>query len=179
MPCLWQLPKGFRCGEKTHGDCSHDLVLGMPCLWQLLKGSGCCEKTHGDCSHDLVLGMSYLWQLPKSFGCGEKTHGGRSRDFKIDTNFCWNPNRWCSILLRQIAYDCLTAYQFKQIVKSAVRKAAFEHLLTLQQGHSKYRNVKHHTFKMQPYLNDHTMTKDDIWQTRCSRGCPTNSLVIN
>ena len=53
-------------------------------------------------------------------------------------------------------------YQFKQIVKSAVRKAAFEHLLTLQQGHSKYRNVKHHTFKMQPYLNDHTMTKDDI-----------------
>ena len=32
----------------------------------------------------------------------------------------------------------------------------------LQQGHSKYKNVEHTSLKMQPYLNDHTMSLDDI-----------------
>ena len=56
----------------------------------------------------------------------------------------------------------METYEFKKIVKSAVKKAAFEHLLEVQQGHSKYRSVKHSSLKMQTYLNDHTMSKDDI-----------------
>ena len=32
----------------------------------------------------------------------------------------------------------------------------------LQQGHSKYKNVEHTSLKMQSYLNDHTMSPDDI-----------------
>ena len=51
---------------------------------------------------------------------------------------------------------------YKNIIKSAVRKAAFAHLLDLQQGHSKYKTVEHTSLKMQSYLNDHTMSPDDI-----------------
>ena len=51
---------------------------------------------------------------------------------------------------------------YKTLIKSTVRKAAFAHLLEVQQGHSKYRDVKHKTFKMQEYMCDSTMNPDDI-----------------
>ena len=35
---------------------------------------------------------------------------------------------------------------YKNIIKSAVRKAAFAHLLELQQGHSKYKTVEHSSY---------------------------------
>ena len=51
---------------------------------------------------------------------------------------------------------------FESLVKRAVRKAAFEHLLKIQQGHSKYKAVRHNTFMMQPYMIDQIMNPDDV-----------------
>ena len=51
---------------------------------------------------------------------------------------------------------------FEILVKRAVRKAAFEHLSQIQQGHSKYKAVRHNDLRMQPYMIDQTMDPDDI-----------------
>ena len=51
---------------------------------------------------------------------------------------------------------------FEILVKRAVRKAAFEHLSQIQQGHSKYKAVRHNDLRMQPYMIDQTMNPDDI-----------------
>ena len=41
---------------------------------------------------------------------------------------------------------CRTDYE--SLIKGAVRKASIEHLLLIQQSHSKYKQVKHKTFRM-------------------------------
>ena len=51
---------------------------------------------------------------------------------------------------------------FQTLVKSEIKNAAFSYLLELQQSHSKYRDVKHTTLKMQPYMCDQTMSPEDI-----------------
>ena len=47
-------------------------------------------------------------------------------------------------------------------MKRAVRKAAFEHLLPIQQGHSKYKVVRHNAIRMQLYMIDPTTNPGDI-----------------
>ena len=67
-----------------------------------------------------------------------------------------------NLVLQEEAIEKMGKKDFQIIVKSAVRKAAFAYLLQLQQTHSKYRDVKHTTLKMQSYLCDETMNQDDI-----------------
>ena len=79
------------------------------------------------------------------------------------------------IILDEEQIEIMEVWEWKKIVKNAVREAAFNYLIELQQGHSKYKSVKHLTFKMQSYLNDHTMSMDDIsflfaMRTRTIRG---------
>ena len=79
------------------------------------------------------------------------------------------------ITLHKEQIESMEVWEWKKIVKSAVREAAFKHLIEIQQGHSKYKHVKHSSFKMQSYLNDHTMSMDDIsflfaMRTRTIRG---------
>ena len=51
---------------------------------------------------------------------------------------------------------------YESLIKGAVRKAAFEHMLLIQQSHCKYKQVAHKTFRIQPCMVDHTMNADDI-----------------
>ena len=51
---------------------------------------------------------------------------------------------------------------FQTMVKNAVKEAAFAYLLKLQQTHSKYKDVKHKSLKMQAYMCDETMSQEDI-----------------
>ena len=67
-----------------------------------------------------------------------------------------------NISMEEEQIENMSKTDFQAIIKSAVRKAAFEHLLLIQQSHSKYKYVKHNTFKMQPYMSDHTMNSDDV-----------------
>ena len=58
--------------------------------------------------------------------------------------------------------------------------AAFKHLLAVQQSNSNYKHVQHQTFKMQEYLNDHRMSKEDIsllfaMRTKTVRGIRSDS----
>ena len=70
--------------------------------------------------------------------------------------------RLVSINIEEEDIENMSRADFKALVKSAVRQAAFEHLLILQQSHSKYKHVRHNSFKMQPYMSDHTMNMEDI-----------------
>ena len=56
----------------------------------------------------------------------------------------------------------MTKEDFQQIVKSAAKNAAFASLLEEQKSHSKYRDVRHTSLKLRPYLVDHTMSQEDI-----------------
>ena len=79
------------------------------------------------------------------------------------------------IILDEEQIEIMEVHEWKKIVKNAVREAVFKYLIEIQQGHSKYKSVKHSSFKMQSYLNDHTMSMDDIYflfamRTRTIRG---------
>ena len=56
----------------------------------------------------------------------------------------------------------MTKEDFQKVVKSATKNAAFAYLLSEQEKHSKYKDVRHTSLQLQPYLFDHTMSQDDI-----------------
>ena len=69
----------------------------------------------------------------------------------------------------------ISKYEHHKEVKSKIRKAAFKHLQQLQQTHSKVRNIKYHSMKMQQYMSAPNMTIEDIsllfaLRTRTVRG---------
>ena len=60
-------------------------------------------------------------------------------------------------------------------IKHKIRCAAFKHRQSLQQTHKKVKDIKYHTFKMQPYMCAANMSKDDTallfaLRTRTVRG---------
>ena len=64
---------------------------------------------------------------------------------------------------------------YKKFIKTKVKTAAFKHLQSLQEGHSKVKNIKYHKLQMQPYMMHPCMNSDDIallfaLRTRCVRG---------
>ena len=73
-----------------------------------------------------------------------------------------NDLKLANITITEEEIQNMDKIQFQTLVKSEIKNAAFSHLLELQQSHSKYRDVKHTTLKMQPYMCDQTMSPEDI-----------------
>ena len=68
----------------------------------------------------------------------------------------------------------LEKHEFKKIVKSKIKVAAFNYLKCLQAEHSKIRDIKYEKLEMQPYMNSPDMNAEDIalmfaLRTRCIR----------
>ena len=51
--------------------------------------------------------------------------------------------------------------QFKKMINTNLKRAAFKVLLAKQQGHSKVRDIKYEKFEVQPYLTSREFSNDD------------------
>ena len=65
--------------------------------------------------------------------------------------------------------------EYQNIVKRKVKSSAFVYLQSLQEKHSKIRNITYHTHTMQEYMSDKNMNSEDIsflfaLRTRTVRG---------
>ena len=56
----------------------------------------------------------------------------------------------------------ISKYEHPKEIKQKIRRAAFKHLQTLQVSHSKLKNIKFYTLKMQEYRCAPNMSKDDM-----------------
>ena len=56
----------------------------------------------------------------------------------------------------------MTKLQYKTMIKKKIRQKVFENLKTVQQSHSKVKDIIYNTFKMQDYMNNHILTNHEI-----------------
>ena len=56
----------------------------------------------------------------------------------------------------------MTKLQYKTMIKKKIRQKVFENLKTVQQSHSKVKDIIYSTFKMQDYMNNHILTNHEI-----------------
>ena len=74
-------------------------------------------------------------------------------------------------------------YEHHTEIKHKVRSSAFKHLQSLQLSHSKVKDIKYHSLKMQHYMCTANMNKDDIallfaLRTRTVRGIQSDFGVM-
>ena len=56
----------------------------------------------------------------------------------------------------------MTKLQYKTMIKKKIRQKVFENLKTVQQSHSKVKDIIYNTFKIQDYMNNHILTNHEI-----------------
>ena len=69
--------------------------------------------------------------------------------------------------------------QFKSHIKKKIREAALKELKLIQNTHTKVRDIKYETFKVQPYLNSHMFTNNMVQVLFNMRSSMTKNIKSN